>query len=230
MSIAITIDGPAAAGKTTAAKILAKRLPTFLYVDTGAFYRAVAFVLDEQKFTCETLPEDLSEMLTNMCISADAEHGRQDMFINGYFIPDAALRTERISQLASAVSAKPEVRQFVNQAIKAYAAKNNVIMEGRDTGTAVMPNADVKIYLTADLQERVNRRLADDIQNMNTGITFKDVEQAMVERDYRDTHRLCDPLRCPEGALFLNNTHLNIEECANTLLSYIRTKLGIFAQ
>ena len=223
MSRSITIDGPAAAGKTTMAKALAERLPGFRYVDTGAFYRATALALT-YKYDSEEIPLDDPHLLDEIDVRASRyDNGVQTMGItasrrehNGYrskseWVKPEKLRTETISQLASKASAIPAVRTFVNQAIRAYAADADVIMEGRDTGSVILPDAMVKFYLTGDQDERTIRRWKD--LGAEARGKLDEIRKDMAERDERDMNRTTDPLVVPKGAIYIDNTSIPKDAC-----------------
>jgi cytidylate kinase len=220
MSKAITIDGPAAAGKTTTAKFLAKSLNDFLYVDTGAFYRTAAIALKRKGINIkDAVPAKelaIYDILGDTRINAEAYQNEQNMYLNGNLILDHLLRTEEISQLSSAASALPGVRDYVNDAIRAYAAANNVIMEGRDTGTVILPDANIKFYLTANLNVRSERRLKD-LQRKNVQTDIGTVYADMKLRDERDMNRDVAPLQVAKSGIYIDNSEI-AEHASNRLI------------
>ena len=220
MSKAITMDGPAAAGKTTTAKFLAHQKESFLYVDTGAFYRTVAIALKQHNISYQDIKPNITDqicnILQNIKIYAIAKNNIQKMYINENNIQEPQLRTEDISQLSSAASALPEVRNYVNNAIRSYASEYNVIMERRDTGTVILPNANIKFYLTASLQTRSERRLKD-LQKKNIQTDIQTVLTDMKLRDERDINRTVAPLKVAEGGIYIDNTEIP-ERISNQLI------------
>lgn len=197
MANAITIDGPAGAGKTTMAKRLAQNLDDYIYVDTGAFYRALAVYKREHPGV--------------MFRSLSAKHidGKQTMYVNDVCIDEDKLRTQETSEGASKISVDAGIRHFVNEAIRAYAADKNVIMEGRDTGTVIMPDAMIKFYLDADITNRAQRRVREyNILKSGLNEMINDIQK----RDERDMTRENDPLKIAPGAIYIDTTHLNIKQ------------------
>lgn len=221
-SQAITIDGPAGAGKTTMAKALANVFPNFKYVDTGAFYRSAAYAVKDH-LTPDHLPEKLP--LEQMDIKAVLMDGRQTMLLHNQPLADDDLRTEQISQLASALSARPEIRNLVNQAIRDYAGTANVIMEGRDTGTAILPDAQVKFYLNAPVETRARRRWIDLTGGTHDNTSYREVLEDVKKRDDRDMNREHDPLRQATDAIYLDNQDLDIDQCRQLMEYIIQTHL-----
>lgn len=215
----IAIDGPSGAGKTTMARMIADMYPIFRYVDTGAFYRTIALALQDQ-MPDKGLPKDLNTQLDALSISADYQNRYQVMRLNGKPVSDQELRTEIISQLASRLSEHPSVRKTVNRAIRDYASRYHVVMEGRDTGTAVMPNADLKIYLDAPVEIRAERRRKQLLQKGEI-VPFAQVLDDLIQRDTRDTNRKCDPLRMATDAMYLNNENLDLAQTRAALGSIL---------
>lgn len=239
----ITIDGPAAAGKTTSARALAENLTKagkpFLYVDTGAFYRITAKALRKKYGEEGDLPLDDIHLLDGIGIGATNENGIQTMCFDSYSwktsnrtdIPsymrrcaatDQMLRTPAISQDASRVSTVPAVRALVNRAIRDYAGTVDCVMEGRDTGSVICPNAKVKFYLTADIEARAKRRQADLFNTMS----YEELVRDISERDRRDTERKADPLKVPDGAVWINNSDLSIAQVNRLLFGIAVHMLG----
>ena len=220
----IAIDGPAGAGKSTLARQAAKALG-FLYVDTGAIYRTVALKtvkvgadLDDAAQVVALLPE----MDIRMDYGPD---GEQRMFLNGEDV-SKAIREHQISGLASKVAAIPEVRAFLLDFQRKQARENNVLMDGRDIGTVVLPNADVKIFLTADAESRAKRRVLDLEQRGQTA-DFATILQDIIQRDEQDRNRPVAPLRQAEDAVLLDTTHLNLEQSLQAMLSIIKEKIDL---
>ncbi len=219
----IAVDGPSGAGKSTLAKAIAAER-NILYVDTGAIYRTIGYYV----FRCGIDPHDsfrvinvLPEIHVDMVYSED---GLQHMLLNGSDVTDV-IRLPEISMYASAVSAIPEVRAFLLDMQRDLARRRSVIMDGRDIGTVVLPDADVKIYLTADVGKRARRRLNELIER-GTPRRYEEVLQEMIQRDWDDTHREIAPLREAEDAIRVDTSDLNFEESKAALLDVIRRRLG----
>lgn len=221
MSINIAIDGPAGAGKSTVARAAAAELG-FIYVDTGALYRAVAFQCTEQGAD----PKDASQiipLLDGITPELRFIDGVQHVFVNGNDVSDK-IRTPEISMAASAVSAIPEVRAFLFGLQKKIAEENNVIMDGRDIGTVVLPDAQLKIYLTATPEERANRRYKELIEK-GQQVKYEDILDDVNKRDYADMHRETAPLKQAEDAVLLDSTGLTGEQCIEKIVSMAKELL-----
>ena len=223
-TISIAIDGPAGAGKSTIAKRLAKELG-FYYVDTGAIYRTVAYFLD----LLGVSPKDadgvhryLDELTIDIYYD---ENGLQHMLMNGIDVTDD-IRTPDISQKASLVSAHAEVREMLLDMQRDVAKENNVIMDGRDIGTVVLPRADVKIFLTASAEVRAKRRLAE-IQAKGGKDSFEKVLKDLQQRDYQDSHREIAPLKQARDAIKLDTSDLDIDGVIAAIRQIILEKVGV---
>ena len=217
---AIAIDGPVAAGKTTQAKLLAKELG-FLYVDTGAMYRTIAVFMT----WFPTLAPSMEKVLA--CINMKLKRGQdgeQRMFLGTEDVTDQ-LRTPEISKLASDISALPCVRDFLLGMQRKTAEENDVVMEGRDIGTVILPDATVKIFLTADSDVRVCRRWLE-MKRKGQTVGFHQVLADLVDRDYNDSHREIAPLKQSDDAIVLDCTDLSIRETTNALLEIVREIIG----
>ena len=207
-NFSIAIDGPAGAGKTTQAKALAKALG-FVYVDTGAMYRALAVYMQGEEL--EDVPEILPEV--NLQAAWD-EEGNQRMSINGVDVTDL-LRTPEISRLASDISTIPEVRDFLLETQREIARENNVVMEGRDIGTVILPDATLKIFLTASLDERAWRRS----RQLEPGTyLLSSVKKDIERRDRNDSSRNAAPLTRAEDAILVNCTYMTANETTQVIL------------
>lgn len=217
--ISVAIDGPSGAGKSTLAR-RAARVLGFLYVDTGAIYRTVALA-------CQRNGVDPTEMgrvaalLPELEIDLDyGEDGAQRMLLNGEDVSDQ-IRTPEISMLTSKVSALPEVRAYLLEKQRELARTRNVIMDGRDIGTVVLPDATVKIYLTAKAEARAQRRCAE-LREKGMDVSFEEILQDVEQRDYNDMHRDISPLRQAEDARLVDTTLLDLEQSLDVLVSMIR--------
>ena len=222
--ISIAIDGPSGAGKSTLAKSLAARLG-YLYVDTGAIYRTIGYYafsngIDPKDETAvvASLPEIRVEMTYG-------DDGLQHMLLNGADVTKE-IRLPEISMYASAVSAHPGVRTFLLEMQRQLARTNNVIMDGRDIGTVVLPDAKVKVYLTATSEERARRRCLE-LEQRGTPEPFEKVLKEIEERDWNDSHRAVAPLRQAEDAVLLDTTELNFEQSEEALLKIIEEKATV---
>ena len=222
--ISIAIDGPSGAGKSTLARRLATTL-RFLYVDTGAIYRTIAYYA----YANHLDPADEAAVLAalpNIRIELchDAE-GLQRMILNGEDVTDA-IRLPQISQYASVVSAYPGVRAFLLEMQRDFARKGSVIMDGRDICTVVLPQADVKIFLTASPEARARRRCLE-LEQRGTPEPFDQVLSEIQQRDWDDSHRETAPLRQAEDAVVVDTTELNFEESLAALLTVVRGKAAL---
>ncbi|GBF71310.1 (d)CMP kinase [Flavonifractor plautii] len=214
--ISIAIDGPVAAGKTTQAKLLAKELG-FLYVDTGAMYRTIAVFMT----WFPTLAPSMEKVLAGINMKLKrGQDGEQRMFLGTEDVTDQ-LRTPKISKLASNISALPCVRDFLLGMQRKAAEENDVVMEGRDIGTVILPDATVKIFLTADADMRAFRRWRELKQKGQTE-NFYNVMEDLKARDYNDSHREVAPLKQAEDAILLDCTELSSRETTQALLEIVR--------
>ncbi|MBT2731533.1 (d)CMP kinase [Carnobacterium sp. ISL-102] len=221
-TIRIAIDGPASAGKSTVAKIVAKELG-YIYCDTGAMYRALTHQAIEKNIEV-TDEKRLVELLKEMTISFEANGDSQKVFVNGQEVTEA-IRLPNVTNLVSAVSAHGEVRSELVKRQQEIAAQGRVVMDGRDIGTAVLPTAEVKIFLIASVDERAQRRYTE---NMSKGITtpLEVLKQEIADRDYKDSHREVSPLIQAEDAILLDTTSLSIEQVVEKIREMIHIKLS----
>jgi len=216
---AIAIDGPAGAGKTTLAKRLARWLG-YLYVDTGAMYRTFALYMLRKEQMAWGQPVSISDALQDFSFSMEyGKDGIQHMFLNGEDVT-SFIRSPEVTKKASTTSANPEVRARLLDCQRELAEKNNVIMEGRDIGTVILPNADVKFFLTADPLIRAYRRKKELEQG---GKTVDPVELLanIIQRDTENATRELAPMKPAEGAIFVDCSEMSIDETEEKLLSYI---------
>lgn len=223
-TIRVAIDGPSGAGKSTLARAAAAALG-FLYVDTGAIYRTVGLSVRDRGVD----PGDeaaVAEMLPPLRIELryDGEGG-QRMFLNGRDV-SGEIRLPEISRYASAVSALPVVRAYLMETQRDLARKHDVIMDGRDIGTVVLPDAEVKVFLTASAQARAERRCRE-LEERGTPQPFEEVLRDIEDRDFRDTHREAAPLRRAEDAALLDTSALDFRQSLEALLEIIRERTGL---
>lgn len=219
----IAIDGPSGAGKSTMAKRLAAELG-YLYVDTGAIYRTLGLFALRQGVDPADEPR-VKALLPQVEIRmAYGEDGLQHMYLMGEDVT-GEIRTPQVSDAASKVSAIPAVRTFLLEMQRELARKNNVIMDGRDIGTVVLPDADVKIFLVASLEARARRRYAELLER-GVKTEFSHVLTDMEERDARDSGRMAAPLRKAEGAVLVDTTEYSLESSFDLMLRTVRERLG----
>lgn len=222
MGINIALDGPSGAGKSTIAKAVAAKMQ-YVYVDTGAMYRAVACYM----VSSETDLDDTSAIigkLNEIAITLEYKDGAQHVILNGEDVSDK-IRTPEISMAASKTSAIPEVRTFLFDLQQTMAKENDIIMDGRDIGTVVLPNADVKIFLTASAEERANRRFKE-LQEKGDPSTYEEVLRDIEQRDYNDTHRETAPLKKADDAIEVNTTELDLQQSIDEICRVINEKIG----
>lgn len=212
MSINIAVDGPAGAGKSSIARAVAEEIG-YIYVDTGALYRSIALYSIENKLDNESLVNSLDKINIRLEFIDKCQH----VFLNDNDVSDK-IRTPEVSMGASKVSAIPEVREFLFGLQKKIAAENNIIMDGRDIGTVVLPDADLKVFLTASADERANRRFKEMI---DSSISYEQVLEEIKQRDYNDMHRDVAPLKQAEDAVLLDTTGMTIEEVKQKLKALI---------
>ena len=217
----IAIDGPAGAGKSTIAKALAKELG-YHYVDTGAIYRTVAYFLDLWGVS----PKDVDAVeryIDELTIKIDYdETGKQHMIMNGMDVT-GDIRTQDISQKASLISAQPVVREVLLDMQREVARQHNVVMDGRDIGTVVLPDANVKIFLTASAEVRAKRR-TDELIAKGQKADFDRILQEIQQRDYQDTHRAIAPLKMARDSIKVDTSDMTIEQVVQTIRKIITEK------
>ena len=211
----IAVDGPAGAGKSTVSKIIAEKL-NFTYIDTGAMYRAVAlkFLRSGQPLTEQFLEKIVENIEINLDESAK-------IFLDGEDVTKE-IRTPEVSKLASDVSKFPFVREKLTDLQREMAKKGSVIMDGRDIGTKVLPNADLKIFLTASLHERARRRFKE-LKLKNPSVNLEDVEKEIFLRDKQDSERKIAPLAQADDAILIDSTNFSVDEVVNKILNLVRS-------
>ena len=221
--INIAIDGPSGAGKSTLARRIAKRFG-FLYVDTGAIYRTVALHAMRAKIDLKDGGALLDALNTLRVEISYGSNGFQHMLLNGKDVT-AQIRTPEVSMAASTVSAYPGVRVFLLETQRQLARENDVVMDGRDIGTMVLPHADLKIFLTASPEERAWRRTLE-LDQKGMPRPYQEVLEDQRKRDYNDTHREIAPLRQAEDAVELDTTHMTLDESEEALEKLIEERTG----
>ena len=223
MYTAVALDGPAGAGKSTIAKRAAKALD-FIYVDTGALYRTIGYAASVNGVEPVDSPE-VDELLTKITVDLTFnDKGEQIVLLNGEDV-SGFIRTPEASMTASRISAVPNVRAFLLDLHRNMAKTHNVIMDGRDIGTVVLPDAQVKIFLTASAEERARRRLLE-LEQKGEQVTFERVLEDIRQRDYNDSHRVAAPLKQAEDAVLLDTTELDFAQSEEALLAIIRERTG----
>lgn len=219
MSINIAIDGPAGAGKSTIAKMVSAQLG-YIYVDTGALYRTIALYIKENNISDDDIPSSLKKA----DVSLKFIDGTQRVFLADRDVSDM-IRTPEISMEASRTSAMPAVREYLFGTQQKIAKENNVIMDGRDIGTVVLPNADVKIFLTATAEERANRRYRELSEKPNCPC-YEEILSDIIKRDRNDMNRPVAPLKQADDAVLVDTTNLTLEQSADEIIRIITEKTG----
>lgn len=221
--ISVAIDGPVGAGKSTAARECARRLG-FVYCDTGALYRAVGVFCVRQGVDLSE-PKQVAGCLDRIKVEISLVDGIQHVFLNGEDVSEE-IRLPQMSMAASAVSAVPEVRKALLGIQRDIAEKNNVVMDGRDIGTVVLPNADVKIFLTAKPEIRAKRRY-DELAKKGVETTFEEVLNDLNERDYNDSHRTEAPLKMAKDAVLADTSELDFEQSVELICGIVRERRDV---
>lgn len=216
----VAIDGPASAGKSTVAKIIAKKL-SFVYIDTGAMYRACTVIARNHHLDYGD-EENILKAIDEDGIELKSENGEQKVYSAGKDI-SLEIRTPEISANVSQVSALPKVREKMVALQRQMAGKTNVIMDGRDIGTTVLPNAEVKIFLVASARSRAQRRLLDlKERGIKTDQTVEQIEADIAARDYKDSHRKVSPLKKAKDAIEVDTTNMTIDQVVDRILAEIK--------
>lgn len=218
----IAIDGPAGAGKSTIAKLVAKEMD-YIYVDTGALYRAIAYYLVTNNIDIED-ENALTKACEGISVEIKYEQDAQQVYLNDDNVTPF-LRTEETGNMASKSSAKAPVRAALLDLQRDMAKEHNVVMDGRDIGTNVLPNAEVKIYLTASSKERANRRYKELVAKGEEA-DFNKIEADIIERDERDMNRAIAPLKQAEDAVLVDSSDMSIGEVVDTILSTAQSKIS----
>ena len=216
----IAIDGPAGAGKSVTAKAIAKNLG-FIYVDTGALYRGIGLYVIRKGVKPSSI-EEVVPLLAEIKIEMRHIEGEQHIFLNGEDV-SGLIRTEAVSFAASDVSAIPAVRDFLFDMQREIAEKNNVVMDGRDIGTVVLPDAELKIFLTAKPEVRAERRVKQ-LAEKGVEANFDDVLADVIQRDYNDSHRDFRPLKLAEDGILMDNTEYPLEETVSKIIALAKER------
>ena len=215
MSYNIAIDGPAGAGKSTIAKLIAKK-KNYIYVDTGVMYRAMALYFLEAGISADDQGK-IESSVDQIDVTITYENGEQVVWLNGRNV-NGLIRTEEVSRMASVTSVNPKVRTKLVELQRKLAAKENVVMDGRDIGTVVLPDANVKIYLTASSAVRAKRRYEEQ-KAKGIDCNLEEIEKDIIERDHRDMTREISPLKQAEDAILLDSSNMTIEEVADAVIA-----------
>lgn len=221
MAVNIAIDGPAGAGKSSVAKLVSAKLG-YIYVDTGALYRTVGLYSIRRGIDTKD-SSAVAATLKYIDVKLGFVDGAQRVYLNGEDVSEA-IRTPEASMGASDVSAVPEVREFLFDLQRDIAKNNNCIMDGRDIGTVVLPDAQIKIFLTASPESRAERRYKELVEK-GENVSFDDVLDDINKRDYQDTHRKIAPLKQADDAVLVDNSNCNLEEGAELLMKVISDRL-----
>lgn len=219
--ISIAIDGPAGAGKSTIARAAAAKLG-YIYIDTGALYRAIGLAADRNSTNLEA-EEEVEKLLKSIDIHLVFVNGEQRVLLNDSDV-SKEIRTEKASMMASKVSAIPAVRSALLDMQRSFAKNDNVLMDGRDIGTVVLPNAQVKIFLTASPEVRAKRRVAQ-LEEKGMAADYNEVLRDIITRDYNDSHREIAPLKPAENAVIFDTSDLTLEQSIEKIVSVIEERI-----
>ncbi len=212
----ITIDGPAGSGKSSVAELLSKKL-NYIHFNSGSLYRASTAFLIENDFDIRNM--STYSKIPHLCFTVNYENGIQKVYINGKDYTNQ-LRDNAISILAPKVSSNKNIRKVIDDFQKIFTRKHNCVIDGRDIGSFVFPDADIKFYLDCDIDERARRRLNEE-KMKNPNITFADIKQQILQRDEFDKNKKIAPLIIPKDAIIINSTDLTIEQVVDKMLLYI---------
>lgn len=220
MGFNVAIDGPAGAGKSTIAKRVAKE-ENFIYVDTGAMYRAIGLYIVRNGIDIHD-KEAVEAAAPNAKVSLTYENGEQVVVLNGENV-NGFIRTEEVSQAASVTSAYPVVRELLFEMQQTLARENDVVMDGRDIGTVVLPNAQAKIYLTASVEERARRRF-EEYKKKGVDVDIEELKKEIAQRDHQDMTREIAPLKQAEDAVLVDSSNMNIDEVTECIMNIIKER------
>lgn len=214
----VAIDGYSSTGKSTIAKMLAKKL-NFTHIDTGALYRGITLYALENCITDDYIDKNLLiQNLDAINLQLIHSNSRISLFLNNENV-SSKIREPKIAQYVSEIAAIPEVRNFLLETQRAYAKKTSIVMDGRDIGTTVFPNADIKFFLTASIEERTRRRYTE-LKQAGKDISEEEVKANLIDRDYKDSHREISPLTQAEDAILIDNSKLNQEQTLQLMLDF----------
>ena len=219
MGFVVAVDGPAGSGKGTITKIVADKMD-LVSIDTGAMYRCVALEMINRNVTMDEL-DKIKVILEEIKIELKKENDMPKVYLNGEDV-SREIRTENVTKLVSPVSKIKEVREKLTHWQREMGQNQNIIMEGRDIGTTVFPNADVKIYLDAKPEERARRRFKQNQEEGITGMTYEEILENVKQRDFNDSHREIAPLRKAEDAILVDSTNMPIDEVVQTIIEIIK--------
>ena len=223
MHYRVALDGPAGAGKSSVAKAVAKKLG-IVYVDTGALYRTLALFANENGVDCKDEKNVLS-ILDKAQVELKYVNGAQLVLLNGQDV-SSKIRTPEISMGASDISAIPKVREYLLELQRKIARENCVIMDGRDIGTVILPDAEVKIFITASPEIRAKRRY-DELIEKGQDVNYDDILKDVLERDYNDSHRAVAPLKQADDAVLFDNSNYDLENSVTEVLNIIKKRIGV---
>lgn len=219
--ISIAIDGPSGSGKSSISKVLAKKLG-FISLDTGALYRTIAYFLKNRKINYED-ENTVAQNLQDININLRYLNSNQRVFLNDKDVTNV-IRSEEISMISSRISAMPCIRNYLLEFQRNMAKKHNIIMDGRDIGTVVLPNADVKIFLTASPEVRAKRRYLQLIESGEKA-EYNAIVADVIKRDFNDTHRKISPLKQAKDAIFFDSSKYDFEQTVDNLLKIIKERI-----
>ena len=220
MSYSVAIDGPAGAGKSTIAKQISRKM-NYIYVDTGAMYRAMALFLIQNHVDASD-SKAISEKCREADISIEYLNGEQIVLLNGENV-NSLIRTEEVGKMASASSVNKDVRVKLVELQRKLASTSNVIMDGRDIGTCVLPNANVKVYLTANSKVRAKRRF-DELKTKGVACDLDTIEKDIIKRDERDMNREISPLKQADDAILVDSSDMTVEQVIRTIIGLCEVK------
>ena len=221
MSLIVAVDGPAGSGKGTVTTLVGEKLNLVTF-DTGAMYRAISYYMIQNNIGLNEI-EKIKEMLDNINIELEFENRVQVLYLNSQKLV-GELRTKEVNEIVSQVSHIPEVREAMVKLQRKLAEGKDVILDGRDIGTNVFPNADVKIYLDATPEERANRRLKQNLENGITNVSYEEILENIKFRDENDKNSSVAPLRKADDAVVIDSTNMSIEEVVNTAIDIINKR------
>ncbi|MDN6967298.1 (d)CMP kinase [Oenococcus sp. UCMA 17063] len=216
----VAIDGPAGSGKSTVAKIVAKKF-NFVYVDTGAMYRAVTLYAKINQIDYED-EQEISEKVPLISLNFIPADPVQKVILNGQDVTEA-IRSQEITNNVSLVSSYQKVRDEMTERQRQMTEDSSVVMDGRDIGTTVLPNAEVKIFLVASVNQRAIRRFKEN-KAQGSNATLNDIKKEIIARDYKDSHRLISPLRKANDAIEIDTSELSIDQVVNKILEIVKTR------